>query len=564
MKKLLTCILLVVTFVGVFSIVSVPRVHAEVITSFETHITINEDSSLTVIETLFYDSEGTEKHGIYRDIRLKSSTDSKLILKDISVTDESGAPSEWETSREGFNILRIKIGDPDVTFEGVKTYVITYTVLGAVTSIDNEIDELYWNITGSDWPFSIQRVQSIVSLPNNVPIAQQVCYMGKQGSTERCSAENGMFASTRGLGVEEGMTIAVGFPSGMVDVYQPKEPTFFELYWPALFPIVLTVLMFIRWRKKGKDPKGAGIIIPQYDVPNNLTPIEVAGILYQTVRTKDISAEIIHLAVQGYIKIQQIDVKDVFGHKKDYTLILLKNPEQSLASIDRLVLTSLFGEQLVVGTKLVMSELNSSFYKKVVNIKKAGIDELIKKKYYTYFPEVKIWGILVVIIAVLILVILSAVTMNLTTVIVCVLSSIISIVVFSIFTIHMPAKSGLGVATKEYVLGLKDYLEIAEKDRLNFHNAPEKKPEVFERLLPFAMVMGVEKKWAKEFETMYTTPPAWFVAPHQAFHAAILVQDIETFSSTTAYAFSGISGHGGSGGAGFSGGGGGGGGGGSW
>jgi len=564
MKKLLTRILFSVTFVGVFSIVSIAQVYAESIERFESNIVIHTDSSLSVTETIVYDSEGQEKHGIYRDIRLKSAADTRLEVKDISVHDENNLPYDVAVSKQGSNVLQIKIGDPDVTFSGTKTYVITYTVLGAVTTIDSELDELYWNATGSEWELPIEYVQSTISLPTGVSIIQDACYMGAEGSTQQCTAENGVFSSTRALLPGEGVTIALGFPHGLIDVYQPRKPSVFELYWPALLPFVLFIVMFIRWRTKGKDPKGTGIIIPQYDVPGKLTPIEVAGILYQKVRAKDISAEIIHLAVQGYIKIEQTESKKILGVTKDYALTLVKAPESSLSVIDQTVLTALFGAKQIVDTTVQLSELAVSFYKKVVEIKKVGISTLVEKKYYTYFPEVKLWGILAVVIVLFPLGVLSVASIDITTVIIFVISVVISSVIYAVFMIHMPAKSVRGVAAKEYLLGLKDYLEIAEKNRLNFHNAPEKKPEVFEQLLPFAMVMGVEKKWAKEFENIYTTPPSWFVAPHQAFHAAIFVQDIETFSSTTTYAFSGMSGTSGSSGAGFSGGGGGGGGGGSW
>ena len=35
-------------------------------------------------------------------------------------------------------------------------------------------------------------------------------------------------------------------------------------------------------------------------------------------------------------------------------------------------------------------------------------------------------------------------------------------------------------------------------------------PEIFEKLLPFAIVLGVEKKWAKAFESMHLPQPNWY------------------------------------------------------
>ncbi len=126
----------------------------------------------------------------------------------------------------------------------------------------------------------------------------------------------------------------------------------------------------------------------------------------------------------------------------------------------------------------------------------------------------------------------------------------------------MPARTEKGVRTREYILGLKEYLQIAEKDRINFHNAPEKKPEIFEKLLPYAMVLGVENAWAKEFNGIYTEPPRWYTNGHMGtFNTIYLASSLGDFYHTyDAATFS----RPGSRGGGFSGGGGGGGGGGSW
>jgi uncharacterized membrane protein len=128
----------------------------------------------------------------------------------------------------------------------------------------------------------------------------------------------------------------------------------------------------------------------------------------------------------------------------------------------------------------------------------------------------------------------------------------------------MTAKSKKGVLSYEYLLGLKDYLKIAEKDRLRFHNAPEKKPEVFEQLLPYAMVFGVEELWAKEFEGIYINPPDWYQGnKNSTFNVVAFGHEMVLFNNLATTSFS-SSPSSGSGGGGSSGGGGGGGGGGSW
>jgi uncharacterized membrane protein len=133
----------------------------------------------------------------------------------------------------------------------------------------------------------------------------------------------------------------------------------------------------------------------------------------------------------------------------------------------------------------------------------------------------------------------------------------------------MPRRTKKGAIALEQILGLQLYLETAEKDRINFHNAPEKNPERFEKLLPYAMALGVEKAWAKQFEGIYNESPQWYEST-EPFAVGAFANDMHSFnnvassamSSQPSSAASGSSGF--SSGGGFSGGGFGGGGGGSW
>jgi uncharacterized membrane protein len=143
---------------------------------------------------------------------------------------------------------------------------------------------------------------------------------------------------------------------------------------------------------------------------------------------------------------------------------------------------------------------------------------------------------------------------------------VVSGLIIAGFGFLMPNRTIKGVETRALILGLKEYLNTAEKDRLEFHNAPEKKPEVFEKLLPFAIALKVDKAWAKQFENIYKTNPSWYSdSSGHAFNAYFLSSSLGDFSSslnsavasTTASASSGGSGFSGGGGGGFGGGGGG-------
>jgi hypothetical protein len=74
---------------------------------------------------------------------------------------------------------------------------------------------------------------------------------------------------------------------------------------------------------------------------------------------------------------------------------------------------------------------------------------------------------------------------------------------------------------------------------LDFHTAPNKKPEMFEKFLPLAMVFGVEKEWAKQFESAYKGRPAWYSGVEgEAFNSVVLTNILGSFSTATSSSLS--------------------------
>jgi uncharacterized membrane protein YgcG len=158
---------------------------------------------------------------------------------------------------------------------------------------------------------------------------------------------------------------------------------------------------------------------------------------------------------------------------------------------------------------------------------------------------------------------------------------ILSGILVLIISRYMPSRSQLGVQIHDHMLGLKDYIKLAEADRIKFLQSPQGaekireaglnpddpqfKVKLFESLLPYAMLFNLEKDWAKQFQNVYEQAPSWYSGNWNAFNTGYLVSSINNFSYASAATFSTPSSSGGSGfGGGFSGGGGGGGGGGGW
>ncbi len=544
---------------------------AEVIDSFSSNILVNADGSATVKETIQYDFEGAQKHGIFRDIPVQYKDGAGVIehvtIDDVSVSDENGAAYPF-VKNEANGVLNLRIGDADVLVGGTHTYVISY-VAHDVVGFFPDHDEIYWNVTGDAWNVSIKKAEAVVVVPSVV--TQSSCYQGVFGSREPCVSNervpNGYLVSfgSRILNPYEGLTVAVGFPKGAaasVSVFSRIKSILHE-DGIILVPLVLLIVLTIMWWKIGRDAHGRGTIIPEYDAPPGLSPVDVAFLAHESVRTSDISAQIVGLAIGGYLTINRIESKMLgLFTSVDYRFDK-KRADEPIDAVDARVLLALFekGRDSVLTSELKVSRGLANAYSSITTI----VDNRMKETGFYRFRvlEARGWALALSVVALITTKVLGKIVFG--SEFVAALSLVACIGIGGLFVYLMPAKTTKGALSKDAILGLKEYLQIAEKNRLDFHNAPEKSPQLFEKLLPYAMVLGVSTAWAKEFEGIYTQSPSWYSGgAYHAFSAAAFVSDMSAFSTAATAVVSPQSGSGGSGGGGFSGGGFGGGGGGSW
>lgn len=587
---------------------------------FDASLEIQENSSVRVRESITYDFGLFEKHGIYRDIPVKYAdrfgTLKNTQTKVRSVVDEKGNAYQYTESFENGK-LHIKIGNPNKTLSGVHTYVITYTVQSAIGYFE-DFDELYWNVTGNDWPVAIEATAFKITLPQKVVWRDWrfACYFGSFGSTESCGSKENQqtlhtenelvqslaFESDRLLNPGEGITVAFGFPKELV--HQPtkiESVGYFLLDNPiVLLPLIVLGVMSWLWWTRGRDPKGRGVIIPEYDIPQELSLLESAGLLDNRVTAQDISAAVIDLAVKGYIRIERTVEENFLKDKEDYVFHRLgANPPAG--SLEEGLLEALFGNgltaaqqaamtqvlslpwfqsipilkklfervnltKLTVGsskTSVKLSDLKNKFYTHVQSLEQATFTSLVTKGYYTENPQNVLGQYIIIGVVALFASFFFGLVQNgggFSVVMV-----VLSTMIYFIFAVLMPRVTKNGALMKERLLGLKEYLQIAEKNRIEFHNAPEKTPQLFEKLLPAAMLLGVTAIWAKEFEGLAMNPPEWYRDLSGAhFSALSFSSSLNSFSSAASSTLASAPSGSGSGGGGFSGGGGGGGGGGSW
>ncbi len=561
-----------------------PVINEEKIISFDVTAKIQEDATVDISEKIQYDFGLAEKHGILRNIpyKYKSSIGNhNLRLNNFSVTDENGTKLKYSKSTVGVDVV-IKIGDKDKIVTGVKTYVINYKVKNAINFFEND-DEFYWNVTGNDWEVNRDIASANIFLPGQIDLEkiEFSCYAGPAGDDTPCENKksgNPVYFSQNDLAPWNGLTIAISFPKGIV-----HEPTSWEKKLSFLLGNIVVILPFLvlaillyLWNKYGKDPSGQGTIITQFEAPDNLSPLEVGMIIDERGDNKDISAEIVSLAVRGYLKIGAVEEEGLIKRKPSFEFTQLKPSKDLKSEHEKTIMTALFGkdQENVKPEKvaLIGIQYTSKTFDEIRGVDGLVIGELIRKGYFRSNPSF-VRGMYILTGVLIIFFGFFSIGLFLTPALAA-MSFFISGLIPIIFSKWMPVRTKKGVLAREHILGLENYLQVAEADRIRFHNAPEKSPQIFEKLLPFAMVLGVEKAWAKQFENIYTTSPDWYEGSKLSnFSTLALINNFGDFRSSlkstvnaNTSSSSGSASYGGSGssGGGFSGGGFGGGGGKSW
>ncbi len=542
---------------------------AETIHEFSVQAELSSNRTLNVSETIRYDFEGLQRHGIFRLIPERYYRNGGRFDLRLSVgrptMDGQSVPAD--VSRSGDN-REIRLGDDDILISGVHTYVIPYRTSRAINDFPAENErELYWNVTGDEWEVPIGSARFVLNGPGTP--SRVVCFVGVYGSTEEsCEATiNGStvtVVSSRPLAPGEGLTVAIRYPESAL-----SSISISDLLWGFLIdnlwlftPLIVLFGMLYLWHRYGKDPIGRGTIIAQYEEPRGLTPMQMAALLNQDVPSQAVTGSLLELARRKYLTIRIEGDPDAKGWFKEKAKFYLKKEKDFVGGTphERALMDGLFiSEEEIDVTKPASTTAKAVLEAKGKVMKELADMKLFKKNpgsvralwivgafaiFGAHFIFAEITGPLIF------------------------LSGVISALIVAFFGWHMPSVTHEGAVVKEEVEGFKLFLSVTEKDRLAFHNAPATKPEQFERFLPAAVAFGVEELWAKHFENMHIDPVSYTSGNTSGWNAMAFAHSMTLLNQTSQAGAYHAPSSAGSGGSGFSGGGGGGGfgggGGGSW
>jgi Predicted membrane protein (DUF2207) len=530
----------------------------EAITNFTSAIVLATDGSVDVTETITVNAESIHiRRGIFRDVftELRNDDGSRLrsSLKVVSVT-RDGRPEPYDT--EGISKgTRIRIGDADVFLSrGTHTYIIRYTMTRMARRFADH-DELYWNVTGNFWDFPINRASAAVTLPDGAIISGVTGYTGVLGSkaqdltSTRTSDTTASFAARNRLDPGEGLTIAVAFNKGVLAEPQGGQGL---IYWlsdhrdvilPSIAVLIVLLYNFLAWHSVGRDPK-KGTIIPLFHAPKGMSPALVHYVReygWKGSGWNAFTASIFNLGVKGLVEIDNQGktltvtatnasapadlgpgeklLHAYFTREGSVTVNKANGPElakqrQAFTSaieaenkskffvnntlygflgfvlalvclgalaffevlgIEWLIIAAVAGGVIGIFTALIKQVWQAASYLRFVIIAFVFLGTSnVLGGFWTMFTDVSIdTGAIAAI-------------------------SLVAITIIFAQLMRAPTVSGRKVMDE--IDGFRMYLDTAEKNRLNLVGEPPMTVERFEKILPYAIALGVEKPWSEHFE----------------------------------------------------------------
>lgn len=548
-------------------------------------------AALNVTETIvarFPDED--QNKGIVRVIP-DTYNDIALHTEIVSVTDGSGSPVPYEVE-ESRRELRVLTGD-DTYVRGVQTYVISYTQRDTIRSfVDTDADEFYRDINGTDGeqPFGevSARLRVDADLTDAALDGAASCYQGRMGSNTPCDISRAggsggpltWSARAANLGPGENMTIAVGFARGTFvpgEVSRtPLEQFSFDNA-PLLGGVsvgavglgVAGLAAALVARRKGRDAEGRGVIVPEYGPPDDVDVLEGAE-LVQRGRA-GVPAAILDAAIAGHLRI----IDDPLDAKR-LTLELVRTDDAT--PLHRGVLTAVFGADAEPGARVSLGAHNQDAATALQALPRAAAAEL-RRRGWTERPRHGRSALAVAlaigafVVAVATLIVAAAGTDPSWWQVAAVPATVVIGILSFVFLRYRDRVTDAGTAARDHLKGLRDYLALAEADRLRILQSPEgaeRRPvdandptqvlHLYERLLPWAVVWGVEKEWAEALDTLVRETGddlPWYAATNGFSTAAFSSTFSSLQSASTPVTTSSGSGSfsGGSFGGGFSGGG---------
>ena len=521
---------------------------AEAIKKYDVSIQINKNGTLTVNEVIDYEFDNDLRHGIYRDIPLRSKKSGTDIYKShvkMNSVKRNGEPENYtsDTSYEG---VSYRVGSADRYVDsGINKYEFNYTIYNAVFEKDG-IYQVYFNPIGQFWNVPIESADVSISFENNVPVGenevqQLEVYTGEYGETGKnytIVQESGIIKikTSEVLEPRNGLSFRLNLKTDKI------SPTWLDklevLYYadPLVIagPVIILMLAiygFVTWFLFGRDPAGKAVI-PEFNIPKDISPMYAAYI--KGVRDPK---EMLTIGMLSLLSKDYVTAEDKEGNGKNVKYRLVKDTERNpeLSSEEKALLSVLSDDEknifkneqgLYDAAKKILGTLETRYNKKIY------IDNnLFKYPFILGIIMVFIIGMGIQNIAgsiidgmgfiiPIIIIFFSSLTIVLSIlkrafsqntllsmlirlmVVMCLgimtqMTGFIITVMYSIYSKLIGKYTNEGIRHKEYLEGMKMYIKTAEANQIMKFNDVDELVGYFKGILPYAVALGVKNEAIK-------------------------------------------------------------------
>ena len=525
---------------------------AEAIKKYDVSIQINKNGTLTVNEVIDYEFDNDLKHGIYRDIPLRSQKSGTDVYKShvkMNSVKRNGEPEEYtsDTSYEG---VSYRVGSADRYVDsGINKYEFNYTIYNAVFEKDG-IYQVYFNPIGQFWNVPIESADVSISFENNQPIGeneikQLEVYTGEYGVTGQNYTilqksgiikieTNGVLEPRNGLSFRLNLKTDKISPTWLdkLEVLYYADPL--VVAGPIII-LMLAIYGFVTWFLFGRDPAGKAII-PEFNIPKDISPM-YAGYIKGVRDPK----EMLTIGMLSLLSKDYVTAEDAEGNGKNVKYRLARDTERNpeLSSEEKALLSVLSDDEknifkneqgLYTAAQKILSTLETRYNKKVyidnnlfkfpfaigimmvliIGMGMHDVFENISGSMEYIIPVIIIcFSSITVVFSVLkkvflvnslsstFIMFLAAIVFGLLTGMAGLVIMLIICIMYNIYSRLIGKYTNEGMRNKEYLDGMKRYIKTAEANQIMKFNDVDELVAYFKGILPYAVALGVKNEAIK-------------------------------------------------------------------
>ena len=542
-KKFSILFIFMVMFLFNSSRLAAVILHSEKIRNYEVTVQINKNGTLTVNEVIDYQFGEEFKHGIYRDIPLRSKRFGfdvhKSFIK-MNWIKRDGKDEEY-TKNHFYEGIRYRIGSETELVNLYKTesiYELNYDIYNAVFEKDG-IYQVYYNAIGQFWNVPIEQASVIIRFPDGQKIKKNEIeklevYTGSYGEKgenyDILENDEEIHISTKELEAKNGLTFMLNLKTDKISPTLVDKLKIVYLSNPAIIILpflllFLTIYSIVTWKFFGKDPQGKSVI-PEFNLPKDISPMFAAYINGERDTVEILNAGIFTLLTKGFIVANRVNGE--IKYNKEYKTVYTQETE--LAEEERMLLDALSSEKnnIFGGEKRIYNKANS-----IIEILKDKYHKIIYKNNGSFLVPFYCAAPVFIIfifsqtnfeffnpfIILYILITLGSffhriwITVSKKLLIGLIIIAILGVsfyqgieifVFVAYFVILFITYSKLigkytneGLRKKEYLKGMKMYIKTAEENQIRKFDNVKELIEYFNGILPFAVALGVKNEAIK-------------------------------------------------------------------